>query len=99
MKGTRIMIAAWAVSQALRATGETAPSQWLPPGIAIRMTSEGPVFVDARGMTLYKINKQLSSAIESCDDRPDKVLLQTALEGRLDFEVLVPDGKTRSTCA
>lgn len=39
----------------------------LPPGITVRLTLEGPVFVDAAGMTLYKADIQ--SGAEECDQK------------------------------
>lgn len=70
---------------------------WMPPEVKIQLTLEGPIFVDARGMTLY----QPTPDVESCDNRP-KTLVQSSgvfyFDGAVDFDVAVPDVATRRSC-
>src|SRR5690349_11955798 len=71
---------------------------WMPTGVSARMTVEGPVFVDPKGMTLY----QPTGEVETCDDQPVTLLLPstaTYYEGQVNFDIRVPDLKTRRTCA
>lgn len=74
----------------------------MPPGIGIRLTIDGAVFVDARGMTLYKEDVSMPGtaydALQSCNDSRDAVLLHDTPERSVDFAVKVPDAATRKTC-
>jgi predicted lipoprotein with Yx(FWY)xxD motif len=55
----------------------------VPPGFGIRLTIEGPVFVNERGMTLYTIR-------ETCSDAHQvSIRAVTATEGAVDFPVNV----------
>jgi predicted lipoprotein with Yx(FWY)xxD motif len=67
----------------LGAAGESGPASVpMPPGISIRLTIEGPVFVEASGMTLYKAGS-LCTNEHSARARP------TFAEGDVDFTVMV----------
>jgi predicted lipoprotein with Yx(FWY)xxD motif len=81
---------------ALTVAAQISPSELqMPPGIAARLTVEGPVFVDARGMTLYKFGR---FGVNVCDDQHHPVVLQDGAGGKVDFVIMVPDLKTRRTC-
>lgn len=54
-----------------------------PPGVGVRMTLEGPVFIDARGMTLY------SSAAPCTAARNTIVTTPVANDGDLGFPVTI----------
>jgi predicted lipoprotein with Yx(FWY)xxD motif len=66
----------------------------LPPGIAIRLTMEGPVFVDHSGMTLYRMREP----IEGCNDHHGPIPLESSPEGSVPFSIIAPDINTRRTC-
>lgn len=71
----------------------------MPTGIGIRLTIEGPVFVDSRGMTLYRVNKLSNLFMGPCDNTRVTSLLQGTLDGKVEFTVTVPNVETRKTCA
>jgi predicted lipoprotein with Yx(FWY)xxD motif len=66
----------------------------MPPGIAIQITIDGPVFVDSRGMTLYRVS---ADPLEPCGNMSDAVLLNPA-EASRGLTATAPDSKTRRTC-
>jgi predicted lipoprotein with Yx(FWY)xxD motif len=72
------------------------PTNPMPPGIGIRMTLDGPVFVDAKGMTLYKTRKP--GDVKSCDDRRHTEMQFDSLEGGVDFPVTISDAYAGRTC-
>jgi predicted lipoprotein with Yx(FWY)xxD motif len=72
------------------------PTNPMPPGIGIRVTLDGPVFVDAKGMTLYKVSSP--EDLKSCDDRRHAEIQFDSLEGGVDFPVTTSDADTGRTC-
>lgn len=53
-----------------------------PPGVSVRMTADGPVFVDARGMTLYH-------GEPSCGEQRRARIRPIDAEGDVDFDATV----------
>ena len=75
-------------------------SDAMPPGIGIRISVEGPIFVDPNGMTLYRLyGNHGTQMIEGCSDHHGAVTLLPTLEGSAGFPVNAPDMATRRTCA
>src|SRR5690349_519206 len=69
----------------------------IPPGIELRLTREGPAFVDSRGMTLYR-SADLDGSYK-CENRHyDMLQFRSNLEGTVDFAVKAPDSQRRRTC-
>src|SRR5262245_12584567 len=69
----------------------SSPEMPVPPGIAVRQSIDGPIFVDDRGMTLYK------TGLERCTNSRDAVLLD-ASEVMPHRAIPPPDIETRRTC-
>jgi predicted lipoprotein with Yx(FWY)xxD motif len=68
---------------ALGAAGEIGPAPIpMPAGIGTRLTIEGPVFTDAKGMTLYKAGK-------SCTNERAARARPIFTEGDVDFTVMI----------
>lgn len=68
------------------------PQVLTPPGVDIRLTIDGPVFVDADGMTLYKLKDDYGS----CDAVRYSSLRDPSYP--LEFTVQAPDSDKRRSC-
>jgi predicted lipoprotein with Yx(FWY)xxD motif len=74
------------------------PQVLMPPGIGMRLTLHGPVFIDAKGMTLYKTYGTFAArAQEPCTEQRYAVI-QDFADGKVDFEVAAPDLRWRRSC-
>jgi len=64
-----------------------------PPGIAVRTTYEGPVFVDAHGMTLYRMTRS-----RPCESKAALYRHPLQADQSTQFPVPLPDGEMRRAC-
>ena len=82
-----------------RSTNE---SRVVPEGVTTQMSIYGPVFADARGMTLYTSrNTSRKKTIWPCDNTryTTRAMHGSNVERQVDFTVQLPDLDTRRTCA
>ncbi|WP_229159198.1 hypothetical protein [Bradyrhizobium brasilense] len=80
----------------------------VPPGVNIRLTDEGPIFVSANGMALYAFNHDANELfpLESCTNEIQAEIVRTASDNftndsenlDADFAIKAPDSQTRRTC-